>query len=137
MKKILFIVCLFYSLSTHAKIDCEDAGGHRFQGASGAYYCRAIPDKIVAMNWWSAWAWCDAVGGELFNLKDCSHGAYQNRMCPEVAGGSMPNANYWTQNADTTGKAVQYNWVHGALAYKDAISYIAKNKFGLPLCKLK
>ena len=137
MKKILFAICLFYSFSVCAKIDCEDAGGVRFQGASGAYYCRANPDKIVAMNWWSAWAWCDAVGGELFNLKDCSHGASPNKMCPEFADPYMPNMNYWTQNADTTGKAAQYNWVHGSSAYKDDISYVNKNGFGRPLCKLK
>lgn len=135
MKKILFIVCLFYSFSTHAKIDCEDAGGLRFQGASGAYYCRALPDKIVKMNWWSAWAWCDAVGGELFNLKDCSHGAYPKKMCPELAGGSLDWTVYWTQNADTTGKAVQYRWAYND--YKDLLNYIEKNDFARPLCKLK
>ena len=118
MKKILFAICLFYPFSVCAKIDCEEAGGHRFQGASGAYYCRAIPDKIVAMNWWSANAWCQSLGWELVDLEtECKKktvSIVSPAVCPQLTLNVSITA--WAKNTSSSSKALVIHTDRGELA---------------------
>ena len=57
------------------------------------------------MNWWSANSWCDAVGGTLFDIADCSL-ASAGYVCPQIRGMGFPVGYLWTKNVMVDGNAI-------------------------------
>ena len=47
--------------------DCANGYGTEIKGNDHGTYCQSR----VAMNWWSAHAWCDAIGMKLVSMEEC------------------------------------------------------------------
>ena len=86
MKKQIITLCagiLLFSGIAHAE-SCANGAGKAASGANGNMYCMST----AYMNWWSAFAWCEAIGGSLVDVtEDC---ACTGSSCPTV---SNPNGN--------------------------------------------
>ena len=73
MKKIFLLSGALLITSSIVMADdtietCANGMGTVIVGTvSGYKYCRANK----GMNWWNAYAWCDAIGKKLFTLEDC------------------------------------------------------------------
>lgn len=75
MKKLLFLICLSITLITSLKTIaydtttyCANGKGNSIKAPNGKIYCLSR----IGMNWWSANAWCNAIGMTLINLtEDC------------------------------------------------------------------
>ena len=67
--------------STAARaVPCADGAGTYGNGWDNREYCKSN----VAMNWWSAFAWCEAIGGTLADATDDC--ACSGSSCPAVSG---------------------------------------------------
>ena len=104
MKKFLFILCIFSSVA-NAEILCEDAGGKLFKGRDGkTEYCISFH----GMNWWSANAWCQALGWELVDLQtECKKktvSIVSPAVCPQLALDVPITA--WAKNTSSSSKAM-------------------------------
>ena len=114
MKKILFVLCIFSSVA-NAEISCEDAGGTLYKGNDGeTEYCLSSR----GMNWWSAHAWCQALGLELVDLQtECEKKTISNSItwhCPQLRiGKNMCLA--WTKNISASSKAMNIEIGGGAI----------------------
>ena len=66
MKKCLgFAFCLWIMFSVPAvAASCAGGSGTVLTGVDGTSYCKSN----ITMNWWSAFAWCDAIGGRLIDV---------------------------------------------------------------------
>lgn len=65
---IIGLCSLVFSLPTAVMAaTCAKGQGIEIEGNSSGTYCRSR----VAMNWWSAHAWCDSVGMKLVTTNDC------------------------------------------------------------------
>ena len=72
-KRIVFLMCLcFVGMSAMAAAPtCEDHGGSIITANNGTKFCKS--DK--AMNWWSAFAWCESQNRTLAEF---------SKMCPDT-----------------------------------------------------
>ncbi|MGN1091408.1 MAG: hypothetical protein ACI4RJ_02840 [Alphaproteobacteria bacterium] len=107
MKKMMIIFCLISTI-VKAEIQCEDAGGILAVGGDGqTFYCASKQ----SMNWWSAFSWCNAVGGKMFDLTTECQKAVNHGPCPQLCNpGPGLSGYYWTTNvADSTYALAQYN----------------------------
>lgn len=76
MRNVLILMCGMVMLSSVAFADdtttietCADGAGIVIEGAVTGYkYCKSN----TKMNWWNAYAWCDALEMRLFDLSDCA-----------------------------------------------------------------
>ena len=73
LKTILLMGACFMALPTMAANttpvgSCANGGGAVYLGKDGTRYCISHNN----MNWWSAFAWCDAAGGRLISTQDCN-----------------------------------------------------------------
>ena len=74
MRKILIFTCGVIMMSSVAFADdtvetCANGAGTVVVGAvSGHKYCKSNS----TMNWWNAFAWCDAQGRKLFDISECA-----------------------------------------------------------------
>ena len=73
MKKIIITTCAILMISATANA----CGGITIKGNSGASYCLSKQ----AMNWYSAYAWCDGQGMKLIDLNSVCK-SYNS--CPEL-----------------------------------------------------
>ena len=63
MKKIVFILGLFFVCVSSVYAVCD--GGTEITGKNGHVYCKSN----VNMNWYTAFAWCDAQGRTLATME--------------------------------------------------------------------
>ena len=109
MKKMMIIFCLISTI-VKAEIQCEDAGGTLAVGVDGqTRYCASRQ----TMNWWSAFSWCNAVGGKMFDITTECPKAVNYGTCPQMCGvRGVPEA-YWTTNvANSTYALMQHTACH-------------------------
>ena len=122
MKKISFVLCLLFCFCAHAE-DCAGGAGTKKIGKDGVTpYC--ISKK--GMNWWSAFAWCQANGMELFDM---------NKECNKVTGTSVCPQKYgndgfagWTVNSTSQNSTKAFyipSWYDPALETKTSTSKAA------------
>lgn len=69
---ILAIVAVAFNIAQARAESCE--GGTSFEGVNGHEYCRSS----YKMNWWSAYAWCEAQGRHLASIYE---------ICPDTGEG--------------------------------------------------
>ena len=92
MNKYIFGTLLTVSMAVSADT-CPR--GTPVIGVDGETYCQSIQD----MNWWSAFAWCEAIGMELISLEDCDgkNGTVSSSSpCPNFDG--VNNKRVWTSS---------------------------------------
>ena len=101
MKKYVAILGILSIFSTSAHTEtCAGGAGTVIYGNDadpvigfeGTPYCKSN----TVMNWWSAFAWCDAIGGELIDLTTECNKVSGSSGCPNLAGTGSGNA--WTRN---------------------------------------
>lgn len=70
MKRILCVTCgiLMLASSAVAEETCANGKGKLVQDHDGNNYCVSQ----VKMNWFSAFSWCETIGGQLPTLEDCN-----------------------------------------------------------------
>ena len=77
--------------------NCNNKGGEIVQSSTGEIYCKSIS----TMNWWSAYAWCEAMGGHMPSMEEMCPGAnlLRGAPCPSMNG----TADHWskTPNGDS------------------------------------
>ncbi|MGN1092002.1 MAG: hypothetical protein ACI4RJ_05910 [Alphaproteobacteria bacterium] len=130
MKKFLLVLCIFSSVA-NAEISCEDAGGTLYKGNDGkTEYCLSSR----GMNWWSANAWCQALGLELVDLQtECEKKTVSNSItahCPQLKMSRDVHI-VWTKNISASSKAMDIEIAGGA------ISTYAKTGLYKALCLVK
>lgn len=92
MKKCMILMVGILMMSSvvmaQSVVTCANGQGILVKGINGKTYCRSK----VAMNWWSAHAWCDAAQGfdKLINpTEDCDctgvEGCDTTLSCPNLA----------------------------------------------------
>ena len=99
MNQILKIMSLggLIAITTPAfSEECAHGMGTIVEAKDHRRYCMSK----VAMNWWSAFAWCDAAGGKLVSTQDCVYTG-------DDASGNCPNLNvttnyFWTSTQGET-----------------------------------
>ena len=117
MKKILMCICIFCMMGATPALAEPCANGHGVVvvGNDGKNYCRSK----IAMNWWSAHAWCEAASMDLIETsKHCS--CTGNEKCNEPV--SCPNfyatddgATVWTATPGSDETAFVVNLSSGAI----------------------
>ena len=116
MRKILILcgISIFVSQVCFA----ENLTGEKCANGSGVVVAGAIKGKYCinkgkAMNWWNAYAWCDAIGMKLIDIaEDCAcsdtTADCDNLKCPNFS--NVVDALLWTS---TTPNAKGAYVVHG------------------------
>ena len=117
MKKFILIASIcFMSGMVQAQITdtpCANGAGVIVNGSvTGKTYCKS---NAWGMTWWNAYAWCDALGMQMFSLADCacsdtaadcagtSMGKNANgKKCPEVAGWIEADSWVWTSTSSSS-----------------------------------
>ena len=104
MKKYVAILGILTILSTSAQAEtCARGAGtvlygndaDQTTGVEGTPYCKSN----ITMNWWSAFAWCDAIGGQLIDLTTECNQSTGTSACPNLTG--IGSGNVWTRNVPT------------------------------------
>ena len=94
---------------------CANGAGFVVVGmVTGHKYCSSYKE----MNWWNAWAWCDAMGMRMFDLNDCACGnttADCANMCPEMKEASNVSQWNWTTRSKNASQAYGINPSHGKI----------------------
>lgn len=150
MYKFLMVSCLSLmmpciTVADEAVETCANGSGIVITGAiRGHKYCKSNN----TMNWWNAYAWCDAQGRLLFDLDDCGCDGTRNcqsqywGLCPELAvkyGTSY--APYAWSSVASSKEAVYYvslqnGWLlNGYSSYNDHASYRDSTHRHWALCK--
>lgn len=93
MKKYIGMICLSVLLSTSAVAEsCAGGSGTVITGLDGTRYCKSN----ITMNWWSAFAWCDAIGGQLIDITTECIKTTGTTGCPNLTG--VGDGLVWTRN---------------------------------------
>lgn len=101
----MIIFCLISTI-VKAEIQCEDAGGVLAVGRDGqTLYCASSQ----MMNWWSAFSWCNAVGGKMFDITTECPKAVNSAPCPQLCESGGLYNNYWTINVVDSTNALTQN----------------------------
>ncbi|MBO7257681.1 MAG: hypothetical protein J6V11_01940 [Alphaproteobacteria bacterium] len=118
MRKILMLTCGILMVSSVVFAEdtvetCANGAGFVLIGAvTGHKYC----SSYNTMNWWNAWAWCDAMGMRMFDLKDCACGTTTsdcaNNKCPEMTNIGESQWN-WIAKSKNASQAYGVNPSHG------------------------
>ena len=135
MRNVLILMCGVVMISSVAFAEdavetCAGGAGTVVVGAvTGHKYCHGKKK----MDWWNAYAWCDAMGRRLFDISDCACGNVtadcDNRMCPELVGVSTIGASniydrFWMNKNPWKGAAYRINIFTGD--YRDTNPLDAK-----------
>ena len=79
MKKYVFVVVIGVlcarpglAVTEWDANNCKEANGGVFVTVGGTKFCKSSS----ALNWWSAYAWCQAMGGYMPSIKE---------LCPDVS----------------------------------------------------
>ncbi len=115
MKKNLMILSvLVLVMSTPAlSATCANGAGTQVIGVDGETYCRSN----VNMNWWSAYAWCDAANMTLVSLDRCNgkNGNITGEVaCPNFKG-TGGSVTCWTSSVPNSSFAFNVNLSSGAV----------------------
>jgi len=86
---LIFSIALSYSANTNAAT-CANGYGIEVKGNSSGTYCRSRR----YLNWWSANAWCDAVGMKLVSMEECIY--RDESKCDKSF--NCPNLNITSEN---------------------------------------
>ena len=133
MKKILLI--LFLCFLTINSVRAEDeCWGTESKTLDGVTYCWLFQ----RMNWYSAFAWCDAQGKHLVSLNElCDSGntvhGLNTTICQHIYA-MQPNMNTtaipaWTTSVDNEGNAYAQGSYNTA-----AKAFSRKGAYGMPVC---
>ena len=71
MKKVMITGLLGVMMSISVNVQaasCAGGAGIEIKGNDHGTYCRSA----IGMNWWSAHAWCDAIGMKLVPMEECN-----------------------------------------------------------------
>lgn len=139
MNKILMLICGIALVSSAVIADeavetCANGAGKIVTGAvTGHKYCMSNKN----MNWWNAYAWCDAQGRRLFSLDDCGCDGSTNcnGTCPELAGVYPTWKRFWTASPFSATRnyvVTQDLTVQGVIADVDRLGLYNDDT---PLCK--
>jgi len=124
----LGIGLLMFGMTARAET-CAGGAGTIVEGVGHGRYCAGV----VGLNWWSAFAWCDAIGGTLVDATDdcaCEECTTQGSasLCLNLPLKKSASG-YWTrnENARDPGYAYDINPYFGNV-----------NKTGVrsPLCRM-
>ena len=132
MKPSLILTCFGLMISTTVWAEdttsepCANGAGTIVEGAVTGYkYCKSNN----AMNWWNAYAWCDAQGKRMIELNDCACGNTTsdcaNAKCPEFKL-SINNTYAWLNDINSSTVAYTMNLTQG-VRYVD---FFQGNGFG-------
>ena len=135
MKIFFSVLFLLFSFSAKATVSCQQADGNEFTGRDRvSHYC--IGPRY--MNWWSAYAWCDSIGGELFDIADCQLASNNSDYCPQLQGASQVylHGDYlWTKHSGQDGKAIKFQMVDNHVGFIHVVEKAEKR--GRPFCKIQ
>ena len=129
-KIIIIGLCGFvFSMPTVSVAEtCAKGQGIEIKGNSSGTYCRSR----VAMNWWSAHAWCDSVGMKLVTTNDCicsdESKCDMTVACPNLYHPSE-SVGVWT--ATTQGSSAAYRVL---LVIGSVLTYTRTFNYGRALC---
>lgn len=141
MNKILMLICGIALVSSAVIADeavetCANGAGKIVTGAvTGHKYCMSNKN----MNWWNAYAWCDAQGRRLFSLDDCGCDNVKancaNNTCAELKGIYPTWKRFWTASPFSATRnyvVTQDLTVQGVIADVDRLGL---HNDDTPLCK--
>jgi hypothetical protein len=130
MKKYVAILGILTILSTSAHAEtCAGGAGTVIYGndADRTPYCKSN----ITINWWSAFAWCDAIGGELIDLTTECNKSTGTSACPNLTG--IGSGSVWTRNVPNGNVAYDVSLSSGAVLYGYGI-YRSDSKSLAALC---
>ena len=131
MKKLLLLsALLMISNTSMAQVmldqECANGAGYVYKGRYSGEFCISK----TQMNWWNAYAWCDAMGMRLIELneKDCfqmsGSGGCRNIYDPAFPKDVLPTYSYkiWTAHPKGTTEMYTLDVTNGAYSslVKDA-----------------
>ncbi len=120
MKKYIGMICLSVLLSTSALAEsCAGGSGTVITGLDGTRYCQSNTN----VNWWSAFAWCDAIGGRLIDVTEECIKTTGTSGCPNLTG--VGKGTVWTQNVSSANSAYYVILSSGAVYYSGRAGYNA------------
>ena len=121
MNKVLMLCCSVLMVSHVVMADdatCAGGSGTIITGViSGRKYCKSNK----SMNWWNAYAWCDAMGKKLIDLNtdcECDGIANCNSLCADI---KFPDLSGWGWTA--------IPYIHPNNGPHDAYGIILKDGF--------
>jgi hypothetical protein len=124
MKKLIILILLCTKVA-NAEV-CANAHGQELIGVNGVRYCYTN----MSMNWWSAHAWCDAIGMKMIDPnEDCAcngfDGCDTSLKCPNLKASS--STEYWTasQGSDASTIYVVVAWHQHSLANRSKTHKLA------------
>ena len=137
MKKQSIILGLILTLmtATVARAEsCANGAGTLVSGWDGRSYCVGK----ASMNWWSAFAWCDAIGGTLLDITaDC---ACSGSSCPNVdarycmnLSNKVSNGSYWSRN-EVAGQSTTAYYAYNMDLFVSTTS--KSDTYPRPICRM-
>ena len=94
---------------------CAGGAGVEFEGNDHGTYCRSV----ITMNWWSAHAWCDAIGMKLMPMEECECRDESNcdmtKQCPNLYVPSQGHVYAWTATPSSNSGAYRFLLSTGAV----------------------
>ena len=136
---LCWMTSVFYILPIHSQTLCANGKGHEVIAPNGKTYCLGQ----IGLNWWSAHAWCDAIGMTLVTLAedcDCSGDTCDiSANCSNLKG--LVNINTTSGNSDIWTNSFVANDAKQAYYVYTRDGRIVKQtkttSYPLPLCKPK
>ena len=118
MKKYLELILAGLMMTTPALADttwekCNSNNGGTLVTVGGQTFCKADSD----MNWWSAYAWCEAIGGYLPSITELCPGQeiIYGQFCGQVyERGGCWNCGPWSSTPSGTDNMWQVRCQSGA-----------------------
>ncbi len=111
--RYLCLILIGFIISPAVARECPAGIGTPLTGNDGvSKYCQSK----VKMNWWSAFAWCQSIGGEVIDLTDeCIKPGQNNAVaaCPNLTG--IGSGTVWVRNVDTAKTAYSIQLSDGAI----------------------
>ncbi|MBQ9738164.1 MAG: hypothetical protein IJV75_01440 [Alphaproteobacteria bacterium] len=141
MQKILILCSVLmmsssvFAQETPAETCADGAGVVIIGDITGHKYCRSK----TALNWWNAYAWCDAIGMQMVDALDCKCSELTadcaNKQCPEFTSQSDTTWTGWTTKTNETagemytiakGKLEPSNYGHFKRSHSSWVSALCK-----------
>ena len=108
VKKIMIMGLLGVMMNLPVNVqaaDCANGAGTEIKGNDHGTYCVSK----VGMNWWSAHAWCDAIGMKLVSLSECECRDESNcdmtKQCPNL----YNTGSVWAWQSTISGSILAYD----------------------------
>ena len=125
MHKILLLSCLLISFVVHAedltnstKNCANGAGKVEIGNVSGREYCKSNQSNL---NWWNAWAWCDALRMKMIDRSDCECSntvADCINSCPEFISDTGTERWFWFNEHKDTSTAYRVLFPIGRISWE-------------------